>query len=72
MQYSVHVGWRLAAEYWGQGLSTEGAREMVRYGFDTLGLEALVRSQYTGLRRVREKLGVSRFALEIRLACLTT
>lgn len=27
----VEIGWRLSAEYWGQGLATEGAREIVRF-----------------------------------------
>jgi hypothetical protein len=29
----------LAADYWEQGLATEGAHAIVRYGFETLGLE---------------------------------
>lgn len=27
----VEVAWRLAAEYWGQGLATEGARAVAEY-----------------------------------------
>jgi RimJ/RimL family protein N-acetyltransferase len=38
----VEIGWRLAAAYWGQGLATEGAREVVRYGFEILRLPELV------------------------------
>jgi RimJ/RimL family protein N-acetyltransferase len=38
----VEVGWRLATEYWGQGLATEGAREIVRYAFEELSLPELV------------------------------
>ena len=38
----VEIGWRLAAEYWGAGLATEGAREIVRYAFEELGLAELV------------------------------
>jgi RimJ/RimL family protein N-acetyltransferase len=38
----VEVGWRLAADCWGQGLATEGANAIVRYGFETLGLDELV------------------------------
>ena len=34
----VEVGYRLQHEAWGQGFATEGARELVRYGFDCLGL----------------------------------
>lgn len=58
----VEIGWRLAAEHWGQGLATEGAREVVRYAFEDLELRELVaftvpanvRSQ-----RVMEKLGMT-------------
>ena len=59
----VEIGWRLAAEFWGQGLATEGAREMVRYAFDTVGLEELVSMTVPAnlrSRRVMEKLGMTR------------
>lgn len=38
----VEIGWRLAADYWGRGLATEGGREIVHHSFDALGLESLV------------------------------
>jgi ribosomal-protein-alanine N-acetyltransferase len=38
----VEIGWRLAAEFWGQGLATEGARAALRVGFDDLGLNEIV------------------------------
>jgi RimJ/RimL family protein N-acetyltransferase len=57
----VEIGWRLAAEHWGQGLATEGAREVLRYGFATLALEEIV--SFTTVanarsRRVMEKIGL--------------
>jgi RimJ/RimL family protein N-acetyltransferase len=58
----VEVGWRLAAEYWGQGLATEGARAIVRHGFETLGLDELVSFTVpanTRSRWVMEKLGMA-------------
>jgi RimJ/RimL family protein N-acetyltransferase len=58
----VEVGWRLAVDYWGQGLTTEGAKAMVRYGFATLGLGELVSFAVPAnarSRRVMEKLGMS-------------
>jgi len=58
----VEVGWRLAAEYWGEGLATEGAPAIVRYGFETLGLDELVSFTVlanTRSRRVMEKLGMA-------------
>jgi len=58
----VEIGWRLAANYWGQGLATEGARAAVRYGFETLGLQEI--DSFTvpanaRSRRVMEKLGMT-------------
>jgi RimJ/RimL family protein N-acetyltransferase len=38
----VEIGWRLAREYWGLGLATEGAREIVRCAFEELNLQELV------------------------------
>jgi RimJ/RimL family protein N-acetyltransferase len=58
----VEIGWRLAAEHWGQGLATEGARNILRYAFETLGLDRLVSFTVpanTRSRRVMEKLGMA-------------
>jgi RimJ/RimL family protein N-acetyltransferase len=58
----VEIGWRLAAAYWGQGLATEGAREVVRYGFESLALNEIVAFTVPGnmrSRRVMEKLGMT-------------
>jgi RimJ/RimL family protein N-acetyltransferase len=58
----VEIGWRLAAEYWGKGLATEGAREAVRYAFDALELPALVSFTVPAnlrSRRVMEKIGMT-------------
>jgi RimJ/RimL family protein N-acetyltransferase len=58
----VEIGWRLAAEYWGQGLATEGAKAAVRYGFERLGLAELVAFTVPAnfrSRRVMEKLGMT-------------
>ena len=58
----VEVGWRLDADYWGQGLATEGARAAVQYGFEVLGLEEIVSFTVPAKmrsRRVMEKLGMS-------------
>ena len=58
----VEIGWRLAAEYWNNGLATEGARAAVRYAFDTLHLDELVSFTVPGnaaSRRVMEKIGMT-------------
>jgi RimJ/RimL family protein N-acetyltransferase len=54
----VEVGWRLAGEYWGQGLATEGAWAVSGYGFQQLGLRQIVAFTVpanTKSRRVMEK-----------------
>ena len=58
----IEVGWRLATDYWGRGLATEGARAAVEFAFENLGLEQIV--SYTvpaniRSRRVMEKLGMT-------------
>jgi RimJ/RimL family protein N-acetyltransferase len=58
----VEVGWRLAAEHWGQGLATEGAQAVVGYGFQTFGFREIVATTVppnTRSRRVMEKLGMT-------------
>lgn len=39
---SVEIGWRLAPEHWGHGYASEAAGELLRFGFETLGLEEIV------------------------------
>lgn len=61
----VEIGWRLAQPYWGSGLATEAAREVVRLGFDEHGLDEIV--SFTSVRNrrsraVMERLGMSRDA----------
>ena len=58
----VEIGWRLTADYWGRGLATEGAREVVRHAFGELGLDSLVSMTVPAnlpSRRVMEKLGMT-------------
>ena len=58
----VEIGWRLAAKHWNRGLATEGAREVLRFARETLGLEEVVsfavRGNYPS-RRVMEKVGMT-------------
>ena len=58
---AIEIGWRLAADHWGWGLATEGARAVVRAAFGELGLDRLV--SFTAeinqrSWRVMEKLGM--------------
>ena len=39
---AVEVGWRLGERYRGHGLATEAGQAWVRYGFEELGLSAIV------------------------------
>jgi len=57
----VEVGWRLAAEFWGHGYATEGARAVLALGFNELQLDEIV--SYTvpanvRSRQVMEKIGM--------------
>ena len=59
----IEIGWRLAAQYWGRGLATEGARAVAEHGFHLLGLTELVSfttADNLRSRRVMEKLGMTR------------
>jgi len=59
---AVEIGWRLAFESWGQGLATEGARAVVDYAFNELGLSGLVSFTVPAnlrSRRVMERLGMT-------------
>jgi len=63
----VEIGWRLAADHWGKGLATEGAREMVRHAFEVVGLDELVSFTVPAnarSRRVMEKLGMTHKAAD--------
>jgi len=57
----VEIGWRLASELWGRGYATEGARAVLSFGFDTLGLDEIVSFTVPGnlrSRRVMERIGM--------------
>ena len=57
----VEIGWRLAAERWGRGYATEGARAVLRHGFAALRLREIVSFTTPAnvrSRRVMEKLGM--------------
>jgi RimJ/RimL family protein N-acetyltransferase len=63
----VEIGWRLAPDVWGQGLATEGGKEVVRQAFTRLGLDELV--SFTACinaraRHLIEKMGMSRNPIE--------
>ncbi|HEY7450549.1 MAG TPA: GNAT family N-acetyltransferase [Vicinamibacterales bacterium] len=58
----VEIGWRLAADYWGHGYATEGARAVLSFGFQVLELPEIVSFTVPGnlrSRRVMEKIGMT-------------
>lgn len=56
------LGYRLLRRHWGNGLATEGARELVRYGFEDVGLERIIAqtmSVNAASRAVLERTGLT-------------
>ncbi len=57
----AELGYWLGAPYWGQGYATEAAREMLRYGFEDLGLHRIFASHFKhnpASGRILRKLGM--------------
>lgn len=57
----IEIGWWLARRHWGQGMATEAAREVLRDGFERVGLRkivAIARPENKASLRVMEKLGM--------------
>jgi ribosomal-protein-alanine N-acetyltransferase len=57
----AELGYWLGHPYWGQGYATEAAREMLRYGFQDLGLHRIFASHFghnPASGRVLRKLGM--------------
>ncbi|MGD0892083.1 MAG: GNAT family N-acetyltransferase [Terracidiphilus sp.] len=58
---AFEIGWRIAFDFWGRGLATEGARAVVQHAFHTLKIPSLVSFTVPAnqrSRRVMEKLGM--------------
>jgi RimJ/RimL family protein N-acetyltransferase len=58
----VILGYRLRKAVWGQGYATEGARALIRKGFEEWGVQRVVASTYEenrASRRAMEKLGMA-------------
>ena len=56
------LGYRLLQRHWRKGLASEGARELVRYGFDDVGLDRIIAQTLavnTGSRAVMERVGLT-------------
>ncbi|GAB4391272.1 MAG: hypothetical protein Tsb005_00380 [Gammaproteobacteria bacterium] len=58
---ATEIGWRLSAEYWGQGYAIEAAKAVMHYAFTWLELDALVSMTAVAnqrSRRLMTKLGM--------------
>jgi RimJ/RimL family protein N-acetyltransferase len=56
------LGYRLLRRHWGKGFASEGARELVRYGFDDVGLDRIIAQTLTvnaASRAVMERVGLT-------------
>jgi RimJ/RimL family protein N-acetyltransferase len=56
------LGYRLLRRHWRRGLASEGARKLVRYGFDDVGLDRIIAQTMTvnvGSRTVMERIGLT-------------
>lgn len=58
---AVEVGWRLCFDHWGKGYATEGAKAVLKHGFETLNFNEIVSFttvQNMRSRRIMEKIGM--------------
>src|SRR6185436_6592896 len=56
------LGYRLLRHHWRKGLASEGARELLRYGFEDVGLDRIIAQTLAvnaGSRAVMERIGLS-------------
>jgi RimJ/RimL family protein N-acetyltransferase len=56
------LGYRLLRRHWRRGLASEGSRELMRYGFDDIGLARIIAQTLTvnaASRAVMERLGLT-------------
>jgi RimJ/RimL family protein N-acetyltransferase len=61
-QYDVEVAYTIAEEYWGQGLGSEAAEAILKYGFEKLNLSrliCLIDAENIASQKVAEKIGMT-------------
>lgn len=59
--HDAEIGYELAADHWGRGYATEAVREIVRFGFEELGLHRITAwtiADNIASGRVLEKIGL--------------
>ena len=58
----IEVEWQLNRQFWGKGYATEGARAVIQYAFEELGLERIIAitvPHHAASRRIMEKCGLT-------------
>ena len=61
----TEIGWRFRQEFWGRGLATRAAQQVLRFGFETLQLQEIVAfttASNDRSRKLMERLGFARDA----------
>lgn len=59
----IEIGWRLCSKHWGSGYATEGANEVIKYGFNKLNIKEIVSFTIPENKRsimVMERIGMQR------------
>ncbi|GHI00674.1 GNAT family N-acetyltransferase [Neobacillus kokaensis] len=59
---SAEIGYCLAKDYWGRGITSEAAKELIKFGFekmDLIRIQARCFTENIGSQRVMEKAGMS-------------
>lgn len=58
----AEIGYAISKDYWGKGLTTEAAKEVVKFGFEKMDLvriQAKSSAENLGSQRVMEKVGMT-------------
>lgn len=58
----VEIGWRLRSEFWGHGYATEAAMSVLRFGFDSVGLDEVI--SFTAATNERSRRVMGRIGLQ--------
>lgn len=66
---SASMGWRVRRARWREGLASEAARELLRHGFETVGLQRVTAETMAvnlGSRGVMRSIGMRHVSTEVR------
>ena len=61
------IGFRFLPEYWGKGIATEASKEIIKYGFEKLGLVQIIGiaiAENIGSCKVLERIGMSLYKID--------